>query len=169
VVLISKRPRPLPLTEPRHTPPKILNLQRRNDGRGRPSHNAEIFTLPGVFNSKPWRASAYLCAMPKWRSRRCRSMTGPSRKSRAKLRKGTLRITARIFTYISREHFPETSFAYLINRAPRPRSPFTVPLSMRRPVPHGAQSLMMRGSRRTSHPLLPTFIPPPFVSSAPLW
>jgi hypothetical protein len=31
------------LTEPCHTPPKILSLQRRNDGRGRPFHNAETW------------------------------------------------------------------------------------------------------------------------------
>jgi hypothetical protein len=37
---ISGRPRPLLLTEPRHTS-KILSLQRRNDGRGRPSHIVE--------------------------------------------------------------------------------------------------------------------------------
>jgi hypothetical protein len=45
---VSGRPRPLLLTEPRHTP-KILSLQKRNDGRGRPSHNVE--TCPS------WRAA----------------------------------------------------------------------------------------------------------------
>jgi hypothetical protein len=59
---------------------------------------------------------------------------------------------------------PETSFASLINRAPRPRSPFTVPLSIRGPVPHGARLSKYKPSLTTNlHSI------PPSVSSAPLW
>jgi hypothetical protein len=53
---VKRAPRSLLLTEPCYTPLKILSLPRRNDGRGRPSHNVE--TCPC------WRTALKAPAIP---------------------------------------------------------------------------------------------------------